>query len=157
MFVAFRITTWALDLPAPATIAAAATVVTAIPANPLIRRIYRGVIQQDRRHGLMDPFFNGFLHVPARLSIVALLAPASGVEFGFLRDTIKTGDSALSEQISALAEAGYVWVRTSQETGTRRTYVQLTPEGRRAFERHAAALERIVAVAQAQPQPHAGR
>ncbi len=103
----------------------------------------------------MDPFFNEFLHVPARLSMVALLAPANWVEFGFLRDTIGTSDSALSKQISALTDAGYVWVRKSQEKGTRRTYVQLTPEGRQAFERHAAALERIVAAARAQPHPPA--
>jgi DNA-binding MarR family transcriptional regulator len=95
----------------------------------------------------MDSSFDEFLHVPARLSIVALLAPAGWVEFGFLRDTIGTSDSALSKQVSALANAGYVSVRKEQERGVRRTYVQLTPEGRQAFERHAAALERIVAVA----------
>ncbi|MGW0809131.1 winged helix-turn-helix domain-containing protein [Nonomuraea sp. NPDC002799] len=95
----------------------------------------------------MDSSFDEFLHVPARLSIVALLAPAGWVEFGFLRDTIETSDSALSKQVSALANAGYVAVRKEQEKGIRRTFVRLTPEGRDAFQRHATALERIVAVA----------
>ncbi|MFC4588200.1 winged helix-turn-helix domain-containing protein [Sphaerisporangium corydalis] len=95
----------------------------------------------------MDPSFDEFLHVPARLSIVALLAPAGWVDFGFLRDTIETSDSALSKQVSALAGAGYVSVRKTQDNGTRRTHVQLTPEGREAFQRHAAALERIVEAA----------
>lgn len=95
----------------------------------------------------MDPDFDEFLHVPARLSIVALLAPAGWVEFGFLRDTIGTSDSALSKQISALANAGYVTVRKGRENGTRRTHVRLTPHGRQAFQRHAATLERIVAAA----------
>ncbi|GAA3472813.1 winged helix-turn-helix domain-containing protein [Nonomuraea roseola] len=95
----------------------------------------------------MDPLFDEFLHVPARLSIVALLAPADWVDFGFLRDTIGTSDSALSKQVSALASAGYVAVRKGQDKRARRTYVQLTPTGRHAFQRHAAALERIVAVA----------
>ncbi|MGP3958169.1 winged helix-turn-helix domain-containing protein [Nonomuraea sp. 3N208] len=98
----------------------------------------------------MDPLFDEFLHVPARLSLVALLAPADWVDFAFLRDTIGTSDSALSKQISALAGAGYVEVRKGQERRTRRTFVRLTPAGRQAFERHAAALERIVAAARAQ-------
>ncbi|MGN9841271.1 winged helix-turn-helix domain-containing protein [Nonomuraea sp. H19] len=100
----------------------------------------------------MDPSFDEFLHVPARLSIVAMLAPADWVDFGFLRDAIGTSDSALSKQISALADAGYVAVRKDQERRARRTYVRLTPEGRQAFQRHAAALERIVAVARTQAE-----
>ncbi|MER6825467.1 transcriptional regulator [Streptosporangium sp. NPDC000563] len=95
----------------------------------------------------MDPQFDEFLHVPARLSIVAVLAPADWVDFGFLRDAIGTSDSALSKQLSALADAGYVIVRKSQDKRARRTYAQLTPQGREAFVRHAAALERIVALA----------
>ncbi|MFG2086998.1 MULTISPECIES: transcriptional regulator [unclassified Spirillospora] len=59
----------------------------------------------------MDAGFDEFLHVPARLSIVALLAPADWAEFAFIRDSVGTGDSALSKQITALANAGYVTVR----------------------------------------------
>ncbi|MGW2024812.1 hypothetical protein [Streptomyces decoyicus] len=40
----------------------------------------------------MDPDFDEFLHVQARLSVVALLAPADWVEFGFVRDTVGTSD-----------------------------------------------------------------
>lgn len=104
----------------------------------------------------MDPDFDEFLHVPARLSIVALLAPADWVEFAFLRDTIATSDSAMSKQVSALANAGYVSVRKGRDDGARRTYVRLTREGRQAFQRHAEALGRIVAAAGAPaetPQP----
>ncbi|MBE1490687.1 transcriptional regulator [Plantactinospora soyae] len=97
----------------------------------------------------MDPRFDEFLHVPARLSIVALLAPAAWVDFSFLRDTIGTSDSALSKHVSALAEAGYVNVRKDQQRRARRTSVQLTAHGRHAFQRHAAALQQIVAAAQA--------
>jgi DNA-binding MarR family transcriptional regulator len=94
----------------------------------------------------MDADFDEFLHVPARLAIISLLAPASWVEFGFLRDAIETSDSALSKQVSALAAEGYVAVRKTQGR-PRRTHVRLTPHGREAFRRHAAALERIAAVA----------
>ncbi|WP_327108106.1 winged helix-turn-helix domain-containing protein [Nonomuraea glycinis] len=101
----------------------------------------------------MDPLFDEFLHVPARLSVVALLVPADQVDFRLIRDTIGTSDSALSKQISALAAAGYVTVRKDQDKRARRTYVQLTPAGRQAFQRHAAALERIVALARTPADP----
>ncbi|MCR6489878.1 transcriptional regulator [Amycolatopsis sp. OK19-0408] len=103
----------------------------------------------------MDPDFDEFLHVPARLAVLALLAPADRVDFGFLRDTIGTSDSALSKQISALAEAGHVDVTKSRGQGARRTQVALTPSGREAFRRHAAALERIAAVARGAQRHHA--
>jgi len=102
----------------------------------------------------MDPDFDEFLHVPARLSILALLAPADRVDFGFLRDTIGSSDSALSKHLSALASAGYVAILKSRDHGVRRTQATLTPQGRRAFQRHAIALERIAATAHAS-QPEA--
>ncbi|MFB7177534.1 winged helix-turn-helix domain-containing protein [Streptomyces sp. NPDC056257] len=95
----------------------------------------------------MDPDFDEFLHVPARLSIVALLSPADWVEFGFVRDAVGTSDSALSKQVSALADAGYVEVRKTRDRTGRHTHLRLTPHGREAFRRHASALERIVAAA----------
>lgn len=97
----------------------------------------------------MDEGFNEFLHVPARLTIVALLAPASWTEFGFLRDAIPTSDSALSKHLSSLAAKGYIEVRKDKRVGGRRTLVRLTTDGRQAFQGHAAALERIVATARA--------
>ncbi|KOU33753.1 winged helix-turn-helix domain-containing protein [Streptomyces sp. WM6378] len=95
----------------------------------------------------MDPDFDEFLHVPARLSVVALLAPADWVEFGFVRITVDTSDSALSKQIAALSDAGYVEVRKTRNPTGRHTHLRLTPQGRQAFQRHASALERIVAAA----------
>lgn len=97
----------------------------------------------------MQPGFDEFIHVPARLAILALIAPTPDwVEFRFLRDQIDTSDSALSKQISALEEAGYVETR-KRPIGRqhRRTSVRLTAQGRTAFERHATALEQIVASA----------
>ncbi|WP_438486839.1 transcriptional regulator [Streptomyces sp. S186] len=95
----------------------------------------------------MDPEFDEFLHVPARLSIVALLAPAEWVEFGFVRDAVGTSDSALSKQVTALADAEYVEVRKTKSRTGRHTHLRLTARGREAFRRHASALERIVAAA----------
>ncbi|MCO5991968.1 transcriptional regulator [Actinoallomurus rhizosphaericola] len=99
----------------------------------------------------MEEGFDEFLHVPARLSIVALLAPAEWVEFRFLRETIGTSDSALSKQITALENAGYVAVRKERSGTARRTLVRLTDHGHEAFAAHAAALERIVRTARRRP------
>ncbi|WP_405419207.1 transcriptional regulator [Streptomyces erythrochromogenes] len=95
----------------------------------------------------MDPDFDEFLHVPARLSVVALLAPADWVEFAFVRDAVGTSDSALSKQVAVLADAGYVEIRKTRNPTGRHTHLRLTSYGRQAFQRHASALERIVAAA----------
>ncbi|MEV5572592.1 transcriptional regulator [Spirillospora sp. NPDC052269] len=97
----------------------------------------------------MDPDFDEFLHLPARLSLVALLAPVEWAEFGFLRDSIGTSDSALSKHLSALTAAGYVQVHKTRHGNTRRARVRLTPAGHEAFRRHAAALERVIAASRA--------
>ena len=59
----------------------------------------------------MDPDFDEFLHAWHGCRSSRLLAPADRVDFGFLRDTIGTSDSALSKHLSALVGAGYVSVR----------------------------------------------
>ncbi|WP_432523714.1 winged helix-turn-helix domain-containing protein [Kineococcus sp. SYSU DK006] len=85
-----------------------------------------------------------FLHTPARLNICSLLAPADWVTFSFLRDTIGTSDSALSKQVTALEQAGYVEVRKERAV-RRQTSVRLTEAGRRAFDAYLATLELLVA------------
>ncbi|MEU9488790.1 transcriptional regulator [Streptomyces decoyicus] len=95
----------------------------------------------------MDPDFDEFLHVQARLLVVALLAPADWGEFGFVRDTVGTSDSALSKQVAALADADYVEVHKTRNRTGRHTHLRLTALGRQTFQRHASALERIVAAA----------
>jgi len=85
-----------------------------------------------------------FVHTPARLSILSLLAPADWVLFSFLRDSIGTSDSALSKQLSALEDAGYVESHKDR-AARRRTSVRLTDQGRTAFEAYLADLESLVA------------
>ena len=92
------------------------------------------------------PVFDDLIHVPARLSIVSLLAPTDGVEFGYLREQLGISDSALSKHISALAAAGYVTVhKENRGGGIRRTWVNLTDTGLAAFDGHVAALHEILA------------
>ncbi|WP_375430910.1 transcriptional regulator [uncultured Friedmanniella sp.] len=85
-----------------------------------------------------------FVHTPARLAILSLLAPADWVAFSFLRETIATSDSALSKQLRALEEAGYV-ESFKDRSARRSTSVRLTAHGRSAFETYLDALEQLVA------------
>lgn len=87
---------------------------------------------------------NEFLHTPARLSILALLAPAEWVAFSFLRETIATSDSALSKQLRALEDAGYI-ESFKDRSARRSTSVKLTAAGRRDFETYLEGLEQLVA------------
>jgi DNA-binding MarR family transcriptional regulator len=92
------------------------------------------------RHELDD-----LLGHPVRFSITALLAAASKVEFSFVRDHVEVTDSMLSKQVSLLEQAGYVKVDKGFVGKRGRTWLSLTREGRRAFERHVAALREIAA------------
>ena len=87
--------------------------------------------------------FDELIHPSTRLSMVALLAGADWVDFGFMRDELGMSDSALSKQLSTLEEAGYVEQRRPASGRGRRMRVRLTPTGRRAFEGHVAALRAI--------------
>lgn len=80
---------------------------------------------------------------PVRFSVMALLAAASKVEFGFVRDQIEVSDSILSKQMSALEEVGYVRVDKGHVGRRPRTWLSLTKGGQRAFDRHLAALREI--------------
>ncbi len=91
-----------------------------------------------------DIAIDEFLHTPARLNICSLLAPADWVQFSFLRDTIGTSDSALSKQVTALEQVGYVEVR-KERAMRRQTTVRLTDAGRAAFNAYLVNLERLVA------------
>lgn len=74
---------------------------------------------------------------------MAILAAASKAEFRFVRDHVEVTDSMLSKQMSLLQEAGYVKVDKGHVGKMPRTWLSLTTEGRRAFDRHLAALREI--------------
>lgn len=89
--------------------------------------------------------FNAVIHPLPRLRICALLDPVTEEEFATLRDLLSTSDSALSKQISALGEAGYVSQRRAVRAGKSRVWVQLTESGRAVFHAHVAALSALAA------------
>jgi DNA-binding MarR family transcriptional regulator len=94
------------------------------------------------RHRL-DPV----IHAPARFSVMAALVAADRVEFRFIRDTVELTDSALSQHLTKLEQAGYVKVTKGQVGRRPRTWVSATREGRTAFRDHLAVLNGLAASA----------
>jgi DNA-binding MarR family transcriptional regulator len=90
------------------------------------------------------PGFDELIHPPTRLSLMALLAATEWAEFSFLKESLQLTDSALSKQVSTLADAGYADVRKEGAGRRRRTLVTLTPQGRTAFDSHVEALRQLV-------------
>jgi len=85
------------------------------------------------------------LTAPKRLAAMALLTRSSAADFPVLRDHLGVTESDLSKQMSALVAAGYVSVRKSGHGRGSVTTYRSTRDGRKAYERHRAALEAILA------------
>ncbi|MGV2917601.1 transcriptional regulator [Streptomyces alfalfae] len=83
------------------------------------------------------------IHHPTRLALVSYLSVCAEAEFGVVRDYCRVSDSMLSKTISALEKVGYVSVRKGYLGKRPRTWVALSPTGRRALTAHLAALEEI--------------
>ena len=92
----------------------------------------------------MTEQFDEVVHAPNRLRICAFLAASSSVEFSTLRDLLGVADSVLSKHLKVLQDGGYVTVSKPTGLGRVKTWVQLTPEGRRAYTGHVAALKRLL-------------
>lgn len=88
--------------------------------------------------------FDSLIHAPNRLQICALLAPVTSLEFTTLREQLAVSDSVLSKHIKSLEDAGYVVVNKKASEGRQRTWLLLSPKGRKAFKGHVEALKKIV-------------
>ncbi|MBC6457247.1 transcriptional regulator [Actinomadura sp. HBU206391] len=97
---------------------------------------------------MSEPVFDELIHAPHRLRICAMLAAVDSAEFSVIRDTLGIADSVLSKHVKALQTAGYVTVTKTSGQAHRRTWLALSPEGRRALAGHLAELRRISDLAQ---------
>ncbi|WP_433451457.1 winged helix-turn-helix domain-containing protein [Streptomyces sp. CA-142005] len=93
------------------------------------------------------PALDRELHHPTRLALAAYLSACGEAEFAVLRDYCQVSDSTLSKTLSALEKTGYVGIRKGYLGKRPRTWAALTLTGRRALDRHLAALEEIAATA----------
>ncbi|QEW03226.1 transcriptional regulator [Microbacterium lushaniae] len=92
----------------------------------------------------MSGQLDAVIHPMHRLKVCAMLETAGSVEMSVIRDAVGLSASALSKQVSALVEAGYV--RQERSRGdSRRIWLSLTEDGRNAYRGHVQALREIVA------------
>lgn len=87
------------------------------------------------------------IHAPLRLQLCALLMPLRDAEFQLLREELRVSDSVLSKHIKQIETACYLKLRKESLGGRPRTWVQLTPKGRKAFAAHVEELRSLVALA----------
>lgn len=79
---------------------------------------------------------------------MAALIAADKAEFRFIRDTVEITDSALSQHVTTLEQAGYLKVTKGQAGRRPRTWLSATRAGRSAFRDHLAVLNQLAAGAQ---------
>ena len=90
---------------------------------------------------------NETIHQPVRLRAMAALValePGNEVDFTYLREMLGVTDGNLGAHLRKLEEAGCIAVNKTFVERRPRTYVSATPEGRRIFGEHVAALQAIL-------------
>lgn len=83
------------------------------------------------------------IHPTHRLRICAMLAAAGTLELSVIKERLDLSPSALSKQVAALVDAGYVRQGRPREDG-RRVWLTLTRDGTKAYAAHVKALRAIV-------------
>jgi DNA-binding MarR family transcriptional regulator len=83
------------------------------------------------------------IHEPVRLRIMAMLGGVDTADFKFMISTLGLSKGNLSSHIEKLESAGYVKVMKSFNGKITYTEYALTPKGRKALDRHWAALDKI--------------
>lgn len=84
------------------------------------------------------------IHPTHRLKICAMLDAGTMVEMSVIKNATGLSPSALSKQVAALVDAGYVTQKRS-DRDSRRVWLTLTPLGRKAYRGHVQALQEILA------------
>jgi DNA-binding MarR family transcriptional regulator len=90
---------------------------------------------------------NETIHQTVRLRIMAALvtlSPDDEVDFTYLRDLLEVTDGNLGAHLHKLEEAGYIVVNKIFVERKPHTYVSASPEGRKVFQEHVAALQEIL-------------
>lgn len=97
---------------------------------------------EDNDHPSLD--LDDVVHQRVRLGILAVLNEAPKADFGELRSILKLTDGNLSRHLSVLEEAGYVTQDKVFEKKRPKTWVSISPAGRKALEDEVAALRALL-------------
>ncbi|CAN5863864.1 transcriptional regulator [soil metagenome] len=84
------------------------------------------------------------IHQKNRLGILAVLAEADFVDFGYLKEVLDLTDGNLSRHLSVLEEQGLVSIKKTFEGRKPRTIVDATRRGRKALNEHLRAMQELI-------------
>ena len=93
------------------------------------------------------PELNDLIHQTVRLRIMAALASLENnleVDFSSLRDLLDVTDGNLGAHLRKLEEAAYIKINKTFIDRKPRTFLAITPLGKKVFKGHVAALESII-------------
>lgn len=79
-----------------------------------------------------------------RLGIMSALAVNETLDFSSLKDYLEVTDGNLASHLKALEKEDFVTVKKSFIDRKPNTRYSMTEEGRKAFEEHLAALEKLI-------------
>lgn len=100
--------------------------------------------KRDERAPITPSELDPIIHERVRLSIVSTLAARRHVDYLELRSLLALTDGNLAGHLRVLERAGYVeYEKAFIDRKTRTTY-KLTASGRRAFQKHIAALAALL-------------
>ncbi|HEV7961481.1 MAG TPA: transcriptional regulator [Actinoplanes sp.] len=85
------------------------------------------------------------IHQRVRLGVLVMLAEIPECAFSTLRTELRLTDGNLNRHVQVLADAGLVTVTKGYEGNRPRTWLKLTPDGRRALRAELLALEQLTA------------
>jgi DNA-binding MarR family transcriptional regulator len=84
------------------------------------------------------------VHQRVRLGILAIAQEARRVEFGFLRTSLELTAGNLSQHLAVLEKAGLVEIEKGYAGKRGRTWIHLTPLGKKALHAEIAQLKRLI-------------
>lgn len=94
-----------------------------------------------------EPRFDEAIHAPTRLRLCAMLRPLAGADFAAIAATLELSEANLSKTVKNLVDLGYLAASKQasplRSDARQTTTVKLTPQGRRAFDGHLAALREM--------------
>ncbi|GII34111.1 transcriptional regulator [Planotetraspora mira] len=84
------------------------------------------------------------VHQRVRLGILTIAHEARRVEFGFLRTTLDLTVGNLSQHLTVLEKAGLITIEKGYEGRRGRTWIHLTPAGKKALRDEISRLKELI-------------
>jgi DNA-binding transcriptional ArsR family regulator len=94
---------------------------------------------------------NEIVHQRTRLGVLAVLAEADRVAFGFLQQALGLTDGNLSGHLRTLESAGYILIEKTYEGRKPRTWIRMTRSGSQALADELTALKQLVSRLESPP------